>query len=450
GDASEALYRNVALLLSQKGVNRFIGIGLEISKFKHLFDRNAEFHNSTARFLYDADLNNFENETVLIKGARKFTFEKITEALQSKAHDTVLEINLDAFTHNLNFYRSKLKPDTKLMVMVKAFTYGSGTFEIANLLQFQNVDYLAVAYTDEGIALRKAGIKLPIMVMNPEQQGFDALIKYCLEPEIYSLSMLNKFDVALQNKGMQNWPIHIKLETGMHRLGFDEEELDALNDYLLSHDSVKVKSVFSHLASADNSSDDDFTNSQIEKLKFYSDKIAESIDVEFDRHILNSTGILRFNEEQLEMVRLGIGLHGISSVDEGVENLEPVATLRTTVSQVKQVKEGECIGYGTQAKAEKDMQIATVAIGYADGYDRRFGNGTGQMIINNQTASTVGNICMDMCMLDVTDLSVKEGEDVIVFGKDLSVSELAKKIDTISYELLTNISERVKRVYFSE
>ena len=450
GDASEALYSNIANLIKQKNVNRFIGIGLEIKKYAHLFDRNAEFHNSTLRFLHDYDLNKFDNESILIKGARKFTFEKITEALQGKAHDTILEIDLNAFAHNLNFYRSKLKPKTKLMVMVKAFTYGSGSFEIANLLQFHHVDYLAVAYTDEGISLRKAGIKLPIMVMNPEQQGFDAMIKNCLEPEIYSLNILNKFDVALQRKGIQNWPVHIKLDTGMHRLGFEEKDLDALTDYLNNHDSVKVKTVFTHLASADNPVDDAFTKIQLEKFELFTDIISESINDAFDKHVLNSAGILRYNDEQFEMVRLGIGLHGISSVEEGMKNLEPVATLITTISQVKTVSAGDSVGYGTQAKVIKETTIATVAIGYADGYDRRLGNGVGYMMIKGNKVNTLGNICMDMSMLDVSGLDVREGDEVLVFGKELPITELATKIGTIPYELLTNISERVKRVYYHE
>jgi alanine racemase len=454
GKDENSLYRQVNDLLTQKQVDRLIGIGPAISRQQNAFTIDAKFFNGTDEFLQDLSYSAFVNETVLIKGARSFGFERISKALQQKAHETVLEINLNAVVHNLNLFRSRLKKDTKLMVMVKAFSYGSGSFEIANTLQFHRADYLAVAYADEGVQLRKSGITLPIMVMNPEEQSFDAMISYRLEPEIYSFRILNKFTDVLRRRGDipagTRIPVHLEFDTGMKRLGFEEEELNELIIRLKNNKHLKVVSVFSHMVASDETLHDAFTRDQIERFRRMSEMIQSHLSYPVMRHLLNSSGILRFPEAQFEMVRLGIGLHGIASSPQEQRQLQMVATLKTTISQIRQVKAGETIGYSRKGVAAKDMTLATVGIGYADGFNRRLGNSVGKMLVMGQFAPVVGSVCMDMTMIDITGIPAREGTEVIVFGSEYSILDIAKQVDTIPYEVLTAVSDRVKRVYFHE
>ncbi|GAB3823185.1 bifunctional UDP-N-acetylmuramoyl-tripeptide:D-alanyl-D-alanine ligase/alanine racemase [Pontibacter rugosus] len=447
GLAEEELYLKVAELVQVHKVQRVIGIGRTISKYKHLFT-NAAFYTSTPDFLKAFNPADYRNEVILVKGARVFEFEKIVQAFQQKVHGTVLEVNLDSLVHNLNYYRSKLAPGTKLMVMVKAFAYGSGSAEIANLLQFHRADYLAVAYVDEGVALRENGITLPIMVMNPSPDSFVKLRQYNLEPEIYSLEQLQAF-VSMLEPHMK-YKIHLKLDTGMHRLGFVVEDFELLFEILEQHPQVQVASTFSHLAGADEAVHNDFSQLQIASFTRMAAAIEERLTYKVIKHILNSAGIVRFPEHQLDMVRLGIGLYGVEATGSEQEALRPVSTLKTTVSQVKHIKQGETVGYSRKGIASTDRTTATIAIGYADGYDRRFSNGVGQVLINGQRCPLIGNVCMDMCMVDVTGVEVKAGDTAIIFGPQLTLVELAKNIGTIPYELLTNVSTRVKRVFYAE
>lgn len=454
GKKDSSLYKEIASLINEKGVNRLIGIGEHISEQEGLFNVDKKFYVTTDAFLRDYNPNMFHNETVLVKGARVFGFERISRMLQQKAHETVLEINLNALVHNLNFYRSRLHPETRVMAMVKALSYGSGSFEIANMLEFHRVDYLAVAYADEGIELRKAGITLPIMVMSPEEPSFDSMVEYELEPEIYSFRTLQLFsDAVLRNGKKENsdrMPVHLKLDTGMHRLGFVESEINELVVRIQNLRHLKVVSVFSHLAASDEPGHDEFTRQQITSFEKMSENICGHFSRKILRHILNSSGIIRFPEHQFDMVRLGIGLHGLAATPNEQKHLEFVSTLKTSVSQIKTVRAGNTIGYSRKGVAEKDTKIATIAIGYADGLDRRLGNGTGKVIINGKACSTVGNICMDMCMVDVTDTDTKAGDEVIVFGKNPTVIDVAESLNTIPYEVLTSVSHRVKRVYYQE
>lgn len=454
GRDESQLYSEVATLLQQKGVNRLVGIGRSISRQSDLFGMEKSFYPDTDAFLRDLNYSAFVDETILIKGARSFGFERISKALQQKAHETVLEINLNAVIHNFNLFKSRLKPETRLMVMVKAFSYGSGSFEIANTLQFHRADYLAVAYADEGVELRKSGITLPIMVMNPEEQSFDAMISYRLEPEIYSFRVLTHFTEALVRRGVKpadgKFPVHIEFDTGMKRLGFEEHELNELVIRLKNNKHLRVASVFSHLVASDERHHDDFTRQQIQSFDRMCDVLSAHLPAPFLRHILNSSGILRFPEAQYDMVRLGIGLHGITTSANEQRQLQNVATLKTTISQIKQVHPGETVGYSRSGISDKEMIIATVGIGYADGLDRRLGNGKGSMLVGGHRAPIVGNVCMDMTMIDVTGMNVREGEEVVVFGLDPSIMEISNWTGTIPYEVLTGISERVKRVYFHE
>ena len=448
GLEEEKLYGKVAELVQARGVERLLAIGPVISKYKHLFQVPTEFYTSTSEFLQQFSPDKFKNEVILVKGARVFEFEKIVHAFQQKVHGTVLEVNLDALVHNLNYYRSKLKPETKLMVMVKAFAYGSGSFEVANLLQFHRVDYLAVAYADEGVMLRENGITLPIMVMNPSPDSFTKIKQYNLEPEIYSLELLNAFLDATEKN--TSYKIHLKLDTGMHRLGFVEEDFDALFTLLRHYPQVQVVSAFSHLAGADEALHNDFSQLQIATFRSMTTEMEERLGYKVTKHILNSAGIVRFPEHQLDMVRLGIGIYGVEATGTEQEALRPVSVLKTTVSQVKNVKQGDTVGYSRKGIADTDKTIATIAIGYADGYDRGFSNGVGEVIIKGRRCPIIGNVCMDMCMVDVTGVDVKAGDEVILFGPQLTLVELAQRIGTIPYELLTNVSTRVKRVFFAE
>lgn len=448
GLTDEELAKQIAQLVSKSGIHHFVGIGKILSAHRNLFAANSEFFFTTQDFLSSFDTNKIQQEVILVKGARVFEFEKIIALLQRKVHGTIMEIDLGAVVHNLNFFRSKLKPSTKIMVMVKAFAYGSGSAEIANIVQYHKVDYLGVAYADEGVDLRKNNISLPIMVMNPSEESFGLLLPNKLEPEIYSFKILKSYISFLS--GRQS-AIHLKLDTGMHRLGFDENDVDNLIQMLLQHPNLKVASVFSHLAGADDHEHDSFSEQQVKKFTDAANRITEKIGYKPIYHILNSPGILRLPQFQLDMVRLGIGLYGVDPTGEKFDALKPVATLKTIISQIKQIKKGETIGYGRRGKADHDMAIGTIAIGYADGFSRAFSRGTGKVLIHGKEVPVIGNVCMDMTMVDLTGIdSPNEGDEVIIFGKDHPIQKVADSINTIPYEILTNTSERVKRVFTAE
>ncbi|MDQ8053217.1 MAG: bifunctional UDP-N-acetylmuramoyl-tripeptide:D-alanyl-D-alanine ligase/alanine racemase [Pedobacter sp.] len=449
GKSSAVLYTEIAALLEQKNVNRLIGIGEHISEHEKLFNLETTFFDSTQAFIDALPGIHFANETILVKGARRFGFDRISKLLTQKIHDTVLEINLNALAANLQFYRSKLAPKVKVMAMVKAFSYGSGSFEIANLLQYQKVDYLAVAYADEGIALRKNGISTPIMVMSPEPSAFEAMIKHQLEPEIYSNQILNSF-LNFLPAYIKEFPIHLKLDTGMHRLGFEAKDLPTLFHTLKENQQVKVVSVFTHLVASDNALHDEFTATQLSTFEALYQPISQMFDEKPLRHVLNTSGISRWPQAQFDMVRIGIGLYGFDGALTANKGLQTVAVLKTTITQIKNLAPGETVGYNRNGLMPNGGSIATVKIGYADGYSRSFGNGVGQMVINGQLVPTIGSICMDMCMLDVSGLKVNVGDEVIVFDATHTIVTLAEQIGTIPYEILTNISQRVKRVYYYE
>ncbi|MBG8553254.1 bifunctional UDP-N-acetylmuramoyl-tripeptide:D-alanyl-D-alanine ligase/alanine racemase [Hymenobacter guriensis] len=452
GLAGAELYARVAAQLVTHGVERLLAIGPDISAHQSLFAGfAAEFYADTEAFLTSFRPDAFRHETILVKGARRFGFERIVAAFQQKIHGTVLEVNLDALVHNLNFYRSRLQPGTKLMVMVKAFAYGSGSYEVANLLQFHRADYLAVAYADEGVELRQQGISLPLMVMNPSPDSLQKLRQCHLEPEIFSFEMLREYVRAAQEQPLP--PIHLKLDTGMRRLGFAEEDLDELCGLLQAHAGyVRVASLLTHLAGADEAQHNDFSRQQLAAFGRMAPRLEAALGYPVLKHALNSAGIIRFPDSHFDMVRLGIGLYGVEATGQQQDALHPVSTLRTTVSQVKTLAPGETVGYGRRGQAtEYERRIATLAIGYADGYDRRFGNGGGEVVIRGQRAPIVGNVCMDMCMADVTGIAgVQAGDVAEVFGPGITLSELAARIGTIPYELLTNVSTRVKRVFVAE
>lgn len=447
-----SLYSSVASLLQEKNIQRLIGIGPVISRHAPMFSVQKDFFQSTEDFLKNFPVSSLHDETILLKGARVFEFEQISRALQQKSHETVLEINLNALVHNLNYYRSKLKPGVKMMAMVKAFSYGSGSFEIANVMQFQHVDYLTVAYADEGVELRKAGITTPIMVMNPEEESLDLLIRFQLEPEIYSLHILELLKQALRERGTvaEAVQIHLKMDTGMHRLGFQTNDLVPLITALKQEPNLRVRSVFSHLATADEPTLDEYTLRQIQCFRTMCDTLRAALDEPFLMHILNSAGISRFPEAQFDMVRLGIGLYGIGCNDTEQQALQNVGTLKTILSQVKDIPEKDSVGYSRKWIAQQASSIAILPIGYADGLDRRLGNGHGKVFINGHAVPIIGNICMDMCMVDVTGLNVKEGDEAVLFSEQYTVREFAAELGTIPYEVLTSIGRRVKRIYYYE
>ena len=449
----KSLYSQVATLLQEHRIDRLIAVGKNISTQKSQFSKIKEiqFFPDTDSLLKALPQMTFHNEAVLIKGARPYLFERISQELEAQMHQTVLSINLTNLAHNINFYKSLLKPETKMMAMVKAFAYGSGSNEIASLLQFKKLDYLAVAFVDEGVALRHSGISLPIMVMNSEASSFETMISHKLEPEIFSFKILNDFSTFLSKHHIRTYPIHIKLDTGMHRLGFEEKEITALATGLKTNKNIRIRSVFTHLSSADDPNADAFTQQQFATFKKLVRKIKSSLEYHFDCHISNTSAISRFPSFQMDMVRLGIGMYGIDSNPDTRSQLKNVNTLKTTVSQIRQVKASEAVGYGRKTILKKDSVIATVGIGYADGYPRSLGNGKGKMMIGNDFAPTIGNICMDMTMLDISKLkNVQEGDEVLVFGEKIPIEKIASRADTIPYEILTGISQRVKRIYFEE
>lgn len=454
GKDDNDLYKEVAASLQQKKVNRLIGIGKKISAQQKIFEQNniheIIFFNSTEDFKKDFHQLIFRDETILIKGARIFEFEKINQLLSEQIHQTVLEINLNAMLHNLKQYQQLLDPSTKIMAMVKAFAYGSGSYEIANVLQFHKVDYLAVAYTDEGVELRKAGINMPIMVMNADDNSFDALVEFNLEPVIYSFHLFKLLDKFLKKEALQQFPVHIELETGMNRLGFSQNETDDLIN-ALKNSSFKIQTVFSHLAASEEAQQDSFTQDQAKIFMNVVDKIQSVLNYTFLKHIANSAAIIRHKDLQFDMVRLGIGLYGIDSAASHTLDLKEVSTLKSTIAQIKYLKDGETVGYNRKGIADGNKTIATVRIGYADGYPRSLGNGNGKMWINGHLAPVTGSICMDMTMIDITGIAdVHEGDEVIIFGNELSVEQVALWAQTIPYEILTGVSQRVKRIYFEE
>ena len=442
------LYKKIASILAQKQINRLIGVGEKISAHAHYFESIKEklFFLSTNDLVKELPLLSFSKEAILLKGARIFEFEKISNVLEQKLHDTLLEINLNAIRQNLKMYRSQLLPTTKIMTMVKAFSYGSGSVEIASVLQQEGVDYLAVAYTDEAVELRKGGVRLPIMVMNPNEVDFDNIIRYQLEPEIYSFRILQSFSAHLESNNLSHYPIHIKLDTGMHRLGFMSHEISMLCEKLIATNVFDIKSVFSHLVASENPEQDSFTKHQASLFDEMALQIQGVSQNHVIKHIANTSAIHRHKDLQFDMVRLGIGLYG---VDAHLQ-LQNVTTLRSTIAQIKNVKKGETVGYGRRGVLNHDAVIATIRIGYADGYPRSFGNGNGKMLVNGKMASVIGNVCMDMTMLDITGIDAAEGDEVIVFGETLPVAQIAIWANTIPYEILTNISQRVKRVYYEE
>ncbi|UQD55783.1 bifunctional UDP-N-acetylmuramoyl-tripeptide:D-alanyl-D-alanine ligase/alanine racemase [Flavobacterium sp. K5-23] len=447
GLSNDELYTKVSQLIVSNKINRVIGIGETISEFQNKFANCITFKN-TAEFVTNFENLNFANETILIKGARSFQFEEIVYLLEEKTHETVLEINLNAISHNLNYFKSKLEPGIKLMVMVKAFGYGSGGLEIANLLEHHKVDYLGVAFADEGISLKNGGVKLPIMVLNPENTSFPAIIQYQLEPEIYCLKGLHAFLKIAKQKNLHDYPIHIKLDTGMHRLGFEENTIEELIAALKENTTVKVKSVLSHMASSDDLIHQDFSLSQISLFDSLSTRMIKELNISPIRHILNTSGISNYPLAQFDMVRLGIGLYGVSNDPLEQKYLENVGTLKSVISQIRTIPAGESVGYGRRFMAEKPTKIATIPIGYADGISRAWGNGVGFVTIKGQKASVLGSICMDMLMVDVTEIDCTEGNAVIIFGENPTVSFIAKELNTIPYEILTSISQRVKRVFY--
>ena len=449
GLTNEELYSRVGQLVVANKISRVIGIGETIAQFENQFQNCITFKN-TSNFLAELEQLNFENETILIKGARSFQFEKIVAALEEKTHETVLEINLNAISHNLNFYKSKLQPNTKMMVMVKAFGYGNGGFEIAKLLEYHQVDYLGVAFADEGISLKNAGIQLPIMVLNPESTSFPAIIQHELEPEIYSLKGLKAFLKIAEQQNLHQFPIHIKLDTGMHRLGFEADTIQELIQTLKGNQRVAIKSILSHMATSDAEEHKAFSLAQIRLFEELSNQLMQELHIQPIRHILNTSGISNFPEGQFDMARLGIGLYGVSNDSEEQKYLENVSTLKSVISQIRTVPAGESVGYGRRFMAEKPTRVATIPIGYADGIARLWGNGVGYVLINKEKALILGSVCMDMLMVDVTAIACAEGDAVIVFGESPTVIEMAQKTHTIPYEILTSISQRVKRVFYRE
>jgi alanine racemase len=450
GLRKEKLYAKVAAILQDQGIDKCIAVGSDLKSYKNLFSSSAEFYDTTIDFLKVLDQYNWENKAVLIKGARSFKFERISKTLEYKSHETVLEIHLDRMVHNLNHYRSQLAEDVKIMAMVKAFSYGSGSYEVASLLEFHKVDYLAVAYTDEGVELRKAGIKLPIMVLNTEPASFDDALRYDLEPEIYNFRMLELFSKAVLRSTHTSFPIHLKLDTGMHRLGFTSDQVGQVANEMKRHPHLQLVSVFSHLAASDEAEHRDFTQKQIDLFVQICDELKTSLGNDFIRHIVNTAGISGFKNAHFDMVRLGIGLYGISSSLEERNKLMGVSELKASISQIKNIHKGETVGYGLSFIAPKDMTIAVITLGYADGLRRSLSNGVGRVWIKDQYYPIVGKVCMDMTMIDISNANLSEGDEVEIIGEHLSVYDLAEQMETIPYEVLTGISSRVKRVYYLE
>ena len=448
GQSSKLLYRQVAELVQNRGVDKIIGVGEDIRSASSRFDMEKYFFHTTEELLASELLVSLRNEVVLIKGSRSFHFDDISDYLELKVHETILEINLNALVNNLNYYRSKLKPETKMVCMVKASAYGAGSYEIAKTLQDHRVDYLAVAVADEGSELRKAGITSSIIIMNPELTAFKTMFDYKLEPEVYSFHLLNELIKAAEKEGVTNFPIHIKFDTGMHRLGFEPQDVPELIARLKRQTSVIPRSIFSHLVGSDSTQFDAFTRNQIETFERLSEEFQAAFPHKILRHICNTAGIERYPGAQFEMVRLGLGLYGINPFTNKI--LHNVSTLKTTILQIHDVPQEDSVGYSRKGRLNRNSRIAAIPIGYADGLNRRLGNGNAYCLVNGQKAPYVGNICMDVCMIDVTDIDCREGDKVIIFGDDLPVTTLSEVLGTIPYEILTSVSGRVKRIYYQD
>lgn len=456
GGRQKETYQQIAHYLKAKQVSRLVGVGEQLTKYAECFQGLQFIHYESTNQLLDDIHNNlsFKDEIVLIKGARRFVFEKIVKQLQKKLHGTRLEINLEALVHNLNFYRGLLKPSVKIMVMVKALAYGSSRYEVAALLQYHLVDYLGVAYTDEGVELRENGVKAPIMVLNPSLDSFDKILKYKLEPEIYSLELLYALKEWWEEKGRlspeKGFRIQLNMDTGMHRLGFQEDDIPDLLVFLLENtDWLTVTGVFTHLAGADETVHNDYSKQQMERFNQMVAKVEKCLGYKVIKHALNSAGIVRFPESQMDMVRLGIGLYGVEATGSLQSNLQNISTLKTNISQIKHLKKGQSVGYSRKGMLSDNAKIATIGIGYADGYDRRFSNGVGKVLVNGNIAPVIGNVCMDMTMIDITGIEASVDDEVILFGENLSIIEQAKAIGTIPYEILTNVNERVRRIFYA-
>jgi Alr-MurF fusion protein len=448
GKNKQVLYEQVAALLVQKNIKVFIGIGPDLMAYQSLFTAftKVSFFPDVATAMDNMDADTFANQAILLKGARTFGLEAFVHILEEKVHQTILEIQLDRVVENVKKHQQLLYPSTQIMAIVKAFGYGSGATEIATTLQNLKIDYLAVAYADEGISLRKAGIHLPIMVMNTDAAAFDALLEYDLEPEIFSFPLLHAFLHFAKQHALVQYPVHIKLDTGMHRLGFEEQDMETLISVLKSNSFIQVKTVFSHLVGSEEVQLDAFTQEQNTLFLNYCTQLESHLGYPFIKHIANSTAILRHPNLQHQMVRIGIGMYGVTPNNLG---LQQVCTLKTTIAQIKTLKKGDTVGYNRKGVLTKDCTIATVRIGYADGYSRKLGNGVGKMYLNGHYAPTIGSVCMDMTMLDITNIpNVQVDDYVIVFGDELTVLQVAAWADTIPYEILTGISQRVKRIYY--
>ena len=450
GTSPEALYAQVSDLCLKRGVSKFIGIGPELTaQADRIKVADKQFYADVDHFLASKAIANLRNELILLKGARPFGFDRITEQLEQKVHETILEVNLNAVVENLNYYRSFLKPETKMVCMIKADAYGAGAVEIAKTLQDHRVDYLAVAVADEGVTLRKAGITANIMIMNPEMTAFKTMFDYDLEPEVYSFRLMDALIKAARKEGITGWPVHIKLDTGMHRLGFDPiHDIDEVIDRLKHQNAIIPRSVFSHFVGSDSDDFDAFSAHQFELFEQGSQKLQSAYSHKILRHMDNSAGIEHFPERQMDMCRLGLGLYGVDPRDNRI--LHTVSTLKTTILQLRHVPAGDTVGYSRKGKIERDSVIAAIPIGYADGLNRHLGNRHGYCLVRGQKAEYVGNICMDVAMIDVTDVPCQEGDPVEIFGEHLPVTVLSDEIDTIPYEVLTAVSNRVKRVYFQD
>lgn len=450
GKNADQLYQEVVSLTNEQNFNSVFLIGDEITKLEGLFQATTFTFNNTTELIDSVNLQQIENHLILLKGARKFEIDKVKSYLELQKHDTVLEVNLNSILHNINIHKALLKPETKMMAMVKAYSYGLGGYEIAEFLQHHHIDYLGVAFADEGVDLRKNGITTPIMVMNPEQHSYNIIIDYHLEPEIYSLRVLDLFTEKLTQKGVQHkYPIHIKLETGMHRLGFKKEELPELIEKLKSM-NVEVKSIFSHLSTSDDDAEKEYTLEQIHIFNENSLMLLDGLRYRPIRHILNTSGIVNFSNHQFDMVRIGIGMVGMSANSKIKKQLKSAVTFKTVISQISRIKKGDSVGYSRKFKTTKDTSIATIPVGYADGIPRLIGNKVGFIGIRNNLFPIVGNVCMDMMMIDLGDFIAKEGEEVIIFNTNSSLEEFAGYCKTISYEVLSSISRRVKRIYIKD
>jgi alanine racemase len=453
GESPDSLYAKVADIIGRKGIKHLFAIGKEIAANSSLFGNlNVRLFENTEAFLHSFNEKDFQEMAILVKGARTFRFERIVHRLEAKTHETVMEIDLNKMNQNLDHIKSLLNPSVQIMAMVKAFAYGSGSSEVAAALEYAGVDYLAVAYADEGIALRESGIKTPIMVLNPVSSAYDSMIQYDLEPQIYSFLTLEKFTDALSvHSEKMPYRIHLKVNTGMNRLGFDLSDVDRLSDELLSlKPQVSVYSAFSHLAGSDNQKFDSLTKSQINRFNEFCLRLEQNGIKAFIRHILNSNGILRHREAQMDMVRLGLGLYGLSANEKFRKELQPIGRLKTIVSQIRVVPRGQGIGYSPKKVLDSEKRIGVIAMGYADGLPRAAGNGNGQVFVNGKHAPFVGNICMDMAMIDLSGIECNEGDEVEIFGENNSIYTLANNLNTIPYEVLTNVSTRVKRIFFKE